>query len=157
MEGMESPQTHVVSWHMPTPQSHDVTIYDDDDDDGFDDDGFDDAAYYDDDEAVGCICNVVRLKPSKEAERVLQATRRRTDAAVFREHVASLDRPPARPRRSRAAASSSSSLSSAASSRGSARSIDLEKLVRDVARNEKIREKRARASRVCARRNHKVG
>ena len=153
MEGMESPQTHVVSWHMPTPQSHDMTIYDDDDD-GFDDDGFDDdAAHYDDDEAVGCICNVVRLKPSKEAERVLQATRRRTDAAVFREHVASLDRPPARPRRSRAASSSSS----AASSRGSARSIDLEKLVRDVARNEKIREKRARASRVCARRNHKVG
>ena len=90
-----------------------------------------------DDDGMGKIVNVVTLKPSRKAKEALRASRRRTDAAAFREHVKTLGLQPTL-------------------HDGALEDIDLEKLVKQMERAETIRENRAAASRANARRNHRA-
>lgn len=86
-----------------------------------------------DDDGMGEIVNVVTLKPSRRAKEALRASRRRTDAAAFREHVKTLGLRPTL-------------------HDGALEDIDLEKLVKQMERA----ENRAAASRANARRNHRA-
>jgi hypothetical protein len=99
----------------------------------------------DDGAPVGSLCAVVPLKSTKRAQRTLERTRRRTDAAAFREHARSMDPPPASGR-------SVSGRSVGGRSVDTPEAIELAELLREAKRTYIIRRRHEAAQRVCARR-----
>ena len=106
----------------------------------------DSEAPRDDGAPVGSICAVVPLKSTKKAQRALERTRRRTDAAAFREHARALDLPPASGR-------SVSGRSISGRSVDTPEAIELAELLREAKRTNVIRRRHEDAQRICARRH----
>lgn len=95
---------------------------------------FEDSVWSDssDGAPMGSLCEVISLKSQKKAQRVLIKTRRRTDAAAFREHVESLNVPP--------------------TTQQTPEAIELAGLLREAKRTNVIRRRHSEAAKMCGRR-----
>lgn len=85
------------------------------------------------DAPLGSLCAVVSLKSTKKAQRALQKTRLRTDAAAYREYAQVLDVQPTNGQTPEA--------------------IELAELLREAKRTNIVRRRHEAAARNCARRS----